>query len=166
MNNLNIFKELSSYINPYVLVIASFLIIQLLFFTLGRNFFSIEKWQKKSVFVHPNLYVVILFLSLPFLGVNKIFKNINSNQKNVSQEVSNCGPGDASCQSNVESHINGIDGVEVNFISYIQNNDGTPSGKFRVGILKQDERGINQFSATISTDCNCNVIDAGGIMSH
>ena len=43
---------------------------------------------------------------------------------------------------------------------------GSSSGKFRVGILKQDERGINQYSATITTDCNCKVIDAGGITSH
>ena len=79
---------------------------------------------------------------------------------------SSCGPGDASCESNVRNHINGINGVELNFISYIQNNDGSASGKFRIGVLKQDEKGINQFSATITTDCNCNVIDAGGIVSH
>lgn len=89
-----------------------------------------------------------------------------SKMTDTSNYSSSCGLGDALCESRVKNHINGISGVEVNFISYIQNNDGSPSGKFRVGFLKQDERGINQFSATITTDCNCNVIDAGGIVSH
>lgn len=149
--------------NYYVLGIVGFLILQLLFMTIGKDYFSIEKWQKSSILKHPNLYVLIFFVGLAFLGFGKSF---GSNEEIQAQNTLECGPGDASCETNVRNHINGINGVELNFISYIQNNDGSPSGKFRVGVLKQDERGINQFSATITTDCNCNVIDAGGIASH
>lgn len=119
-----------------------------------------------------SIFILILIVSFGvyFISNNLINSSFKSTDGLSNQEPSNssssCGPGDASCESNVRNHINGINGVELNFISYIQNNDGSPSGKFRVGVLKQDERGINQFSATITTDCNCKVIDAGGIVSH
>lgn len=104
---------------------------------------------------------IVYFISV--FSVLSIKIILNDSSKNVSSE---CGLGDSSCESMVRNHINGISGIELNSISYIQNNDGSPSGKFRVGLLKQDERGISQFSVTIKADCNCKVIDAGGIISH
>jgi hypothetical protein len=116
-----------------------------------------EKYYKE---VKSAIGVAYIFFVVSVLSITTI---LNDSSKNASLE---CGPGDASCESNVRNHINQIKGLELNFISYIENKNGSPSGKFRVGVLKQDERGINQFSVTISTDCNCKVIDAGGIASH
>jgi hypothetical protein len=121
-----------------------------------------------TITVEENFYKEVKrILSIAYIifvvSILSITSILNDSSKNISSE---CGPGDASCESNVRNHINGISGVELNSISYIQNNNGSPSGKFRVGVLKQDERGINQFSATITVDCNCKVIDAGGIVSH
>lgn len=154
------------FLNPFVLAIVSFLILQLLFMTIGKEYFSVEKWKNLSIVSHPNLYVLIIIVILPFWGLGNFLGFEGSAKLNETSNTQTCGPGDSSCESNVRNHINGISGVELNSISYIQNNDGSPSGKFIVGVLKQDERGINQFSATISTDCNCKVIDAGGIVSR
>jgi hypothetical protein len=112
--------------------------------------------------------LILIFWLMPAL-FSCSHRNEQVREQEVGEEVesnNSCGPGDASCEQRVTNHINGINGVEVNFISYIQNNDGSPSGKFSVGFLKQDERGINQYSATIATDCHCNVIDASGISSQ
>ena len=130
--------------NPFILAIVSFLILQLLFMTIGKNYFSDEKMEKLSVASHPNLYVLIISVVFSLGGLGTIFGFIDSKKSNAECT----GFGNQNCIDKVRSNLTSS-GKQILNESYLDN------GIFKITSLDPN-RGIT-FNSIISTDCNCRI---------
>ena len=116
--------------------IAIFVFGFLLAFEILRELDMLRLGHKPTPLISAYLFISNLILKsrkflLPTLGLVVLLKAYEAFGPNMSigGGASCNGVGDASCESAVVAHINGIQGKEVNFITYIGD------GRFSVNIL-------------------------------
>ncbi len=85
----------------------------------------VVKWFVSALIISNLIGFAGMYTFVYFKNPSSLKSTVGSSSNSTSNSSSSCGPGDALCGSNVRNQINRINGVEVNFISYIQNNAGS-----------------------------------------